>query len=526
MNYYELIYLKNELKNKLTNGVLEQAISPYRNMLELFIDNDEKSCRLLFSTAPGNIALFTDTYRPGKKSNTVDFFEDCYGQRIKEIILPGKDRLLGLEFEESDIIWFRLFSNKANALLTRNDTIVETFKTQDEIGKPAPKPKEPGNVEIAGTEDLSVKQMVLKLNPAFPRDHLDELINIHHLQKLSDEELTGWVRSQEAVLSNNAAFRLLADGSTTLFDEKTLSLQTERSFSDVNELISYRYKNYSNRQRLKQQRGELTKAINRQIKRNRSSLNNLYQADKGLERAEEYEKYGHLLMANAHLNHDGDSNFETDDLYNEGNLITIPIDPSLSLAENAEHYYKRAKNSERSYEEATEMIPKLEGRKKELESLKEEIGSIQNIWELLDWKKEHAEIVDELLPGKKNQSTQSLPFHQLKVKDVEVWIGKNAFSNDKLVQSGHKEDVWMHARGVPGSHVLIRMNNNKGMPDKELVKKVASYAAYNSKARGAGLVPVIVTKLKYVRKPKGAAAGAVIVQKEEVELVIPEKPEI
>ena len=84
----------------------------------------------------------------------------------------------------------------------------------------------------------------------------------------------------------------------------------------------------------------------------------------------------------------------------------------------------------------------------------------------------------------------------------------------------------MHARGVPGSHVLIRMNNNKGMPDKELVKKVASYAAYNSKARGAGLVPVIVTKLKYVRKPKGAAAGAVIVQKEEVELVIPEKPEI
>jgi len=87
----------------------------------------------------------------------------------------------------------------------------------------------------------------------------------------------------------------------------------------------------------------------------------------------------------------------------------------------------------------------------------------------------------------------------------------------------HKEDIWLHARGVGGSHVVIRMENNKNMPQKSTILKAASLAAWHSKARGSGLAPVVYTKRKYVNKPKGAPAGSVTVQKENVEMIQPKK---
>ena len=75
MNYYELIYLKKEFNNKLTNCVIEQAITPFKNLLELYMSNEQESFRLIFSCSPGNIALFLDIYRPEKKSNKLSW--DC-----------------------------------------------------------------------------------------------------------------------------------------------------------------------------------------------------------------------------------------------------------------------------------------------------------------------------------------------------------------------------------------------------------------------------------------------------------------
>ncbi|MGB0346104.1 MAG: NFACT RNA binding domain-containing protein, partial [Balneolaceae bacterium] len=88
----------------------------------------------------------------------------------------------------------------------------------------------------------------------------------------------------------------------------------------------------------------------------------------------------------------------------------------------------------------------------------------------------------------------------------------------------HKEDIWFHARGVSGSHIVIRMNNSKTVPDMSLIEEVASFAAYQSKAKGSKLAPVIYTKRKYVRKPKGSAHGAVFIQKENVVIVEPKNP--
>ncbi|HET8864798.1 MAG TPA: NFACT RNA binding domain-containing protein, partial [Gracilimonas sp.] len=172
-------------------------------------------------------------------------------------------------------------------------------------------------------------------------------------------------------------------------------------------------------------------------------------------------------------------------------------------------------------------IPEMEKEKERAEKLLEEAESITNLWEFQDWEEENEDVLKEF----RNQSgsdkdDEQLPFHTFEIQGYPVWIGKNAKSNDVLVQKAHKEDVWMHARKVAGSHLVIRMGNDKGMPPKNVLLEAASYAAYNSKARGSNLAPVIITKKKYVRKPKGSVPGAVLVDKEEVEMVTPKKPSI
>lgn len=525
MNYYELIYLKRELKNKLTVGKIEQAVSPYKNYLEFFVHTDTAKHRLCFSSAPGNIALYLDSFRGAKKSNTIDFFEPVYGVEITDITIPETDRWLFIHFGDGHKLHFRLFSNRANVFLSREGQIVEVFKGYDEEGEEPPSPQVLNVYQIE--EDISrksTKNKLVAINAMFPRQNIPELIDMYNLDEVSEEELQKFVRRICDEMEKKPNPRLLENGDTTLLSEKTLPLKTEKEFDSVNDLILYRYKNYSRDQRLKQRKSSLLKSLKRKIKRTRSGLQNLEQADKGLERAEKYEQWGHILMANAHLGDVNKEEIEVDDLYNEGEKVTIPLEIDLDIAENAQRYYKKSSGAEKSYEEAMKRIPIMQKEKEKAERLLKQAESITNLWDFKDWEKDHEEELIEYRNQDNSGNEDQLPFYTLEVMGYPVWIGKNAKSNDALVQKAHKEDVWMHARGVPGSHLVIRMGNDKGMPEKKVLLEAASYAAYNSKAKGSNLAPVIITKKKYVRKPKGSAPGAVVVDREEVEMVTPKKP--
>ncbi|MTI86402.1 MAG: DUF814 domain-containing protein [Balneolaceae bacterium] len=524
MNYYELIYLKRELKYKLTGRKFEQAITPYKNLLEIFLTGGDKNHRLIFSSAPGNTALFADTYRGAKKGNTIRFFEDVYGLTIQDIEIAETDRWLALVLENDQRIRFRLFSNQANAFLTQKDEIIEVFKEYDSEGERAPESKELDLFE-GKISEKNTKNKLTTLNLMLPRKHLSDLIEIHNLEEASDEEIVAFVKKISRQMEEDAVFRLLKNGNTTLFNEEVLPLPTERHFENVNDLISYRYKTYSKNQRLKQKKTKYKKGLERKIGGLETGLRNLANADKGLERAEKYEKWGHLLMAHAHEDTNQRDSITVDDLYEAGKKVEIPLKKKLSIAGNAKRYYEKAKSSEASYKESVNKIPKLEKEKKEMEALYESLMSIESLWDLQDWEKDNKKALEQFQkPKGGDEDSAELPFYTTEVDGYAVWIGKNARSNDKLVQKAHKEDVWMHARGVPGSHLVIRMGNQKEMPPKNVVLEAASYAAYNSKLKGSNLVPVIVTKKKYVRKPKGSNPGAVLVDKEDVEMVTPKKP--
>lgn len=524
MNYYELKYLIEFIKAKILGKQIVISNTRYKNLIEFYIEGESENHKLVYSTAPGNIALFLDYSSNPKQKNTISFFEEIYGIKIIDVELAETDRIITIHFEEDFKLVFKLFSNNANVMLLKNDNLIKSFKGGDVSEIEVPDEKE---IDLFQNlkENGSAKQKITSLNPLIPRSNLSDIIKEHNAEDFDDEALISFIKKLTDSVENDPQWRLLENGNTALFNEEILPLNNERLFDSINDLIAYRYKTYSHTQRLKQQKGQLSKQIRRMKKRVASGLRNLDQADKGIERAEKYEKYGHLLMANGHLKTDDPKKIEVSDLYDEGTQIEIPLDEKLTIIENAEKYYSKSKNSIRSYKESLERIPLMEKKKKQLESLEKELELISRLHDLKDWKKDQSTLLNNLGIGEKESSSdENLPFHILEIEQYPIWIGKNAKSNDKLVQMAHKEDIWLHARGVPGSHTLIRMGNDKGMPSKSVLLEAASFAAFNSKAKGSKIVPVIITKRKYVRKPKGAPYGAVLVDKEEVEFVTPKKP--
>jgi predicted ribosome quality control (RQC) complex YloA/Tae2 family protein len=136
------------------------------------------------------------------------------------------------------------------------------------------------------------------------------------------------------------------------------------------------------------------------------------------------------------------------------------------------------------------------------------------------WRKQHA--LDPTPTAQK--TTTELPFRAFEDRGFAIWVGRSAANNDLLTQKyAHKDDLWLHAKDVSGSHVIIRHKSGQPVPEP-VVEHAAQLAAWYSKRQHDSLCPVTVTPKKFVRKPKGALPGKVLVERERVVLVVPGNP--
>jgi predicted ribosome quality control (RQC) complex YloA/Tae2 family protein len=209
-----------------------------------------------------------------------------------------------------------------------------------------------------------------------------------------------------------------------------------------------------------------------------------------------------------HLIPEGAKSVELEDFYH-GGRVTIKLNPQLSGPENAENYYRKAKNFSKEIAQWESTVAR---KKAEIEELSIQLQGV-----------EKAQVRKELKPylaylqvqnaGK--AASEDLPFKQFNYAGWTIWVGKNAKNNDLLtLKYAKKFDIWLHARDVSGSHVIIRNPNQKTVP-KQVIEKAAELAAHFSKRATESLCPVIVTAKKYVRKTKDLLPGQVIVDREE-----------
>ena len=270
---------------------------------------------------------------------------------------------------------------------------------------------------------------------------------------------------------------------------------------------------------------ELEKILTAAIKKEEGRHQKIKDELEDTNKMDTYKLYGDLLMINAHLQVQYEPSIELQNLLSdEGEILTIPLKPNLTIVENAQWYYKlytKLKNRMISGEY------QLNASTTKLEYLKSILYSIS----LATTRESLEEIRKECMDAgiiKKSKKPLSYKlgksnYIHLTIDEGEMFIGRNNQQNEYLTHRFAKPtDIWFHTQDIQGSHLILRLNVE---PDDMILSKVAQYAAYFSKARETSKVPVDYTYIKNIKKPPGAPLGFVIFNTHQTMIVEPKKPD-
>lgn len=238
-----------------------------------------------------------------------------------------------------------------------------------------------------------------------------------------------------------------------------------------------------------------------------------------------YKLYGDILMINAHLQVQYEPSIQLPNLLSEdGELLTIPLKPNLTIVENGQWYYKlytKLKNRMVSGEyQLNTSTTKLEYLKSILYSI-----SLATTRESLEEIRKECMDAGIIKKSKKPLSYKlgKSNYIHLTIDEGEIFIGRNNQQNEYLTHRFAKPtDIWFHTQDIQGSHLILRLNVE---PDDMILSKVAQYAAYFSKARETSKVPVDYTYIKNIKKPPGSPLGFVIFNTHQTMIVEPKKPD-
>ena len=270
---------------------------------------------------------------------------------------------------------------------------------------------------------------------------------------------------------------------------------------------------------------ELEKILTAAIKKEEGRHQKIKEELEDTNKMDTYKLYGDLLMINAHLQVQYEPSIELQNLLSdEGEMLTIPLKPNLTIVENAQWYYKlytKLKNRMVSGEY------QLNASTTKLEYLKSILYSIS----LATTRESLEEIRKECMDAgiiKKSKKPLSYKlgksnYIHLIIDEGEMFIGRNNQQNEYLTHRFAKPtDIWFHTQDIQGSHLILRLNVE---PDDMILSKVAQYGAYFSKARETSKVPVDYTYIKNIKKPPGSPLGFVIFNTHQTMIVEPKKPE-
>ena len=525
-NYYTLKALVSEWERTLVGSFVADGYSQHKGSLILvFSDDGENEWSLNTSVQAPNRHMFLYAGSNRSRKNVVDVFPFLRNQVVTAVSLAERDRLVTMQFASGDRLYFVVYGPSANVYLERGSGEMVSFRGEDvRLPAPRPAPALPSSKEIQST--LASGASLKRLLPLFPPPLIQEVW--HRVGGTEDPTfLASAIKQLDKELESPKGLIYWGPNRTPLLSVVELSHQTEASerFDTVNEAVRV-----CARRRLAITRfsGTYTPLLNTIQSRAEQARNSLQRVEEELQRpsrADEYEAAGHLIMAQPNAYNAGSSSIEVQDWLTGGELKRLSMDPKLTAIENAQRYYQKAKATRVSREKSVERLGSLRKTANDLHQLHQEALSLSTIEDVESFKKKHANRIQKLTTP--TASTDAIPYRQYTLDGgYEVWVGRNARQNDQLtMKDARKFDLWLHARGVSGSHTVLRLNGKSDVPPKAIVEQAASIAAWHSKARPSALVPVIVVERKYVRKPRKALPGAVVVEREKVILVEPGLPD-
>jgi predicted ribosome quality control (RQC) complex YloA/Tae2 family protein len=300
-----------------------------------------------------------------------------------------------------------------------------------------------------------------------------------------------------------------------------------KSYGSLSSLLDRFYFGKAERDRVKQQGNDLERLIINEKEKNEKKIKKLESTLEDAKKAEQFQLYGELLTANIFLAQRGMKEITVVNYYDEdGATITIPMDPRKTPSENAQKYfikYQKAKNSVNIVLEQIELA-KAEAAYFDALLQQVEAASPKDIEEIREELVEGGYIRARQKKSNKNKQNQKPVLEKYQASDgTEIIVGKNNKQNDYLTnKAAARDDIWLHTKDIPGSHVVIRSKE----PAEETILEAAQIAAYFSKARNSSSVPVDFTKVRHVKKPAGAKPGFVIYEQQQTVYVTPDEDTI
>lgn len=381
--------------------------------------------------------------------------------------------------------------------------------------------------------DGTVQQSIRAIFNGFGKPLLDEVLLTSNLS--GNEIISDLIPTQVDALAK-ALYELKiklneSNGLLTLINDNnkkahaTFNLQNYKVLKEYNTISEALEESIHNTKSIHTADKELEKILTAAIKKEEGRHQKIKDELDDTNKMDTYKLYGDILMINAHLQVQYEPSIQLPNLLSEdGELLTIPLKPNLTIVENGQWYYKlytKLKNRMVSGEY------QLNASTTKLEYLKSILYSIS----LATTRESLEEIRKECMDAgiiKKSKKPLSYKlgksnYIHLTIDEGEIFIGRNNQQNEYLTHRFAKPtDIWFHTQDIQGSHLILRLNVE---PDDMILSKVAQYAAYFSKARETSKVPVDYTYIKNIKKPPGSPLGFVIFNTHQTMIVEPKKPD-
>lgn len=511
-NFYTLRKLSQELEQLLKGSVISECYSQNKEELIIRFEIKEKSFFIKANLQPDFSCLaFPEVFHRARK-NSVDLFPNFIGRTVEGVRQFNNERSFALQLSQDYALLFKMHGNRSNILLFHHKEIESLFRNNlhadEEIVLDAL------DKDIAwGTTDFSFNKEAIKKHFFTFGKHVWDVLEEEgfFLQDTKSQEKRLQDLSEQL---KKPVFYITEYKNTIVLSLFPVGNIIKQHIEATQALTDF-YNHYQQRKAFEQEKAKAEQKIKHVLKSTAAYLLKTGEKLIEVQHDQHYKIWADVLMANMHQVKQGAEKVKLPNFYDNGKSIEIKLKQDLSPQKNAEVFYRKSKNQQVEIDRLTAALIQKEQEKEKLEILLAGIrkaGSLKELRELIQI---------ELPESNRKEQEVSLPYHEFIFKDYTIWVGRNAQANDVLtLKYAFKEDLWLHAKDVAGSHVLIKHKAGKPYP-KDVIERAAELAAYNSKRKTESLVPVTYTSKKFVRKRKGDPAGMVVVEKEEVILVSP-----
>lgn len=510
-NYFFLNKLSSKLLDVLLDAELVECFSQNKDelILSFLLTNNEEFHIQAHFTQTFSILNFPLEFNRAKR-NSVDLFQEIIGKKVADIQQIPNERAFILVFTKGFKLYFKLFGNYSNLVLYNKDYVaIKIFKKSLQLDFnliSAPPKTVDYSFEYFKENHGDLRKTIFTLGP-LPQKYLSE----KGYENLSIEEKFTEVQELLKKLNEGLFYIIRIEGKVYLslfnygqiLEQHASAIQAARGFYHAHYKFNF----------IGGIKTKISNAINERVRATKNYIaNSSRKLDEMLSQTEP-EKIADIIMANLHQIPSGKKEVTLFNFYTN-NDISVKLKENATPQKNAEILYKKGKNRHIQYQQINAAIESKTGQVEELLKDLRALEDASNYKELEPYLKKY---INTIPVNEDEESHFKVIFHE----NFKILVGRNAQNNDDLTQKfAHKNDLWLHAKDVQGSHVVIQHQPGKNFP-RPVIEKAASLAAYFSKRKNESLCPVMYTEKKYVRKVKGAPKGAVRVEKETVIMVAP-----